>query len=250
MCFENYHYFCIRNSTTHIFFTMNEIMQFVRDLALNNNREWFNANKPRYQTVLKKWQAFCLELINEVGKFDEEISRLTISDCTYRIYRDTRFSADKTPYKTHFGVFLCPGGKKSMHAGYYFHVSIGGTDEYPYAHMIASGNYCYNPKVIPILREDISDGWDDFKANVLDVVDSRLTVDMDGALKKVPKGYPADAPYADFMRLKNYCLIATVDDDFVTAPDLAKRLAVIFQSSKPFNDYVNRAVDFAASESL
>ena len=114
---------------------MKEIMQFVRDLAQNNNREWFNANKPRYQYIQKKWFDFSAELISEVGKYDDQIAPLTAKDCTYRIYRDTRFSPDKTPYKTHFGVFLCPGGKKSMHAGYYFHVSIGGTDEYPHAHM-------------------------------------------------------------------------------------------------------------------
>lgn len=228
---------------------MKEIMQFVRDLAQNNNREWFNANKPRYQYIQKKWFDFSAELISEVGKYDDQIAPLTAKDCTYRIYRDTRFSPDKTPYKTHFGVFLCPGGKKSMHAGYYFHVSIGGTDEYPHAHMLAAGNYCYNPGVIPILREDISDGWDEFSSQMLGVADPRFAIDMDGALKKVPKGYPADAPYADFMRLKNYCLIATVDDDFVTSPNLAHRLAEIFRTVKPFNDYVNRAVDFALTES-
>ena len=228
---------------------MKDILQFVRDLAQNNNREWFAANKPRYQAVLKQWQAFCQELINEIGSFDDDIARLTIADCTYRIYRDTRFSPDKTPYKTHFGVFLCPGGKKSMHAGYYFHVGTGESDEFPHAHMLAAGNYCYNPGVIPILREDISDGWRDFFNNVLGAADKRFSVDMDGALKRVPKGYPVDAPYADFMRLKNYCLVANVDDDFITAPGLAHRLAEIFSTTKPFNDYINRAVDFAITES-
>ena len=140
---------------------MKEILKFVRDLTQNNNREWFNANKPRYQAVLKQWHDFCLKLIAEIGSFDPDIAKLTIADCTYRIYRDTRFSPDKTPYKTHFGVFLCPGGKKSMHAGYYFHLGTGLSDSYPHAHMLASGNYCYEPAVIPILREDISDGWEE-----------------------------------------------------------------------------------------
>ncbi len=226
---------------------MKEILKFVRDLAQNNNREWFNANKPRYQAVLKQWHDFCLELIAEIGSFDPDIAKLTIADCTYRIYRDTRFSPDKTPYKTHFGVFLCPGGKKSMHAGYYFHLGTGLSDSYPHAHMLASGNYCYEPAVIPILREDISDGWEEFSSQVLAAADARFAIDMDGALKKVPKGYPADAPYARFMRLKNYCLVAGVDDDFVTAPHLARRVAALFRTTKPFNDYINRAVDFAHS---
>lgn len=123
---------------------MKEILDFLRDLDNNNHREWFNANKDRYQEVLKKWYAFCESLITEIGRFDKDIAPLTIKDCTYRIYRDTRFSKDKSPYKTHFGAFLAKGGKKSMHAGYYFHIGTGNSREYPHAHMLASGNYCYD----------------------------------------------------------------------------------------------------------
>ncbi|MDO4958216.1 MAG: DUF2461 domain-containing protein [Prevotellaceae bacterium] len=229
---------------------MKEILKFLRDLSCNNNKEWFNANKDRYQKVLASWHAFCEELIAEIGKYDQDIAKLTIKDCTYRIYRDTRFSKDKTPYKTHFGVFLAPGGKKSMHAGYYFHVGTGGEDTYPAGHMLASGNYCYDSKVIKILREDISDGWEEFKGDVLDNADPAFYVDMDDALKRVPKEYPADAPYADFMRLKNYCLVMNVNDDFITAPDLVKRVAELFKTTKPFNDYINRAVDYVKEEGV
>lgn len=89
---------------------MKEILNFLRDLEKNNNRIWFNTNKERYQKVLKKWNAFCESLITEIGRFDADIAPLTIKDCTYRIYRDTRFSKDKSPYKTHFGVFMAGGG--------------------------------------------------------------------------------------------------------------------------------------------
>lgn len=145
-------------------------------------------------------------------------------------------------------MFLAPGGKKSMHAGYYFHVSTGDEQGYPESHMLASGNYCYDTEAIKILREDISDGWDDFKSKVLDTAHEGFHIDMEGALKRVPKEFAADAPYADFMRLKNYCLVMDVDDDFITAPDLAKRVADLFRTTKPFNDYVNRAVDYAREE--
>ena len=227
---------------------MKEILSFLRDLACNNNREWFNANKERYLAVLGKWNAFCEELISEIGKYDSDIARLTVKDCTYRIYRDVRFSKDKSPYKTHFGVFLAPGGKKSMHAGYYFHIGTGGEGGYPNAHMLASGNYCYDPKVIKILREDISDGWDEFNEKVLKAADKSFAIDMDGALKRVPKEYPADAPYADLMRLKCYCLMANVSDEFITEPGLAQRVADMFRTTKPFNDYVNRAIDYVNEE--
>ena len=223
---------------------MKEIIDFLRDLSCNNNKEWFNANKLRYQQVLSLWQDFCGELIKKVGQYDPDIARLTVKDCTYRIYRDTRFSADKSPYKTHFGVFLSKGGKKSMHAGYYFHVGIGMGEAYPHCPMIASGNYCFEPRVIKMIREDISFDWEVFKADVLDVADPSFKVDMDGALKRVPKEYPADAPYADFMRLKSFSLVTYLDDDFILQPDLVSRVSELFKSVKPFNDYINRAVDF------
>ena len=223
---------------------MKTVLQFLRDLAQHNDRAWFNEHKERYLAVQQHWNAFCESLIGEIGSFDPDIARLTLRDCTYRIYRDTRFSPDKSPYKTHFGVFLAPGGKKSMHAGYYFHVGTGESNEYPQGHMLAAGNYCYEPKAIQILREDISDGWESFQNEVLAVADPRFVVDQEGALKRVPKGYAPDAPYADWMRLKSYCLVMNVDDDFITQPDLAKRVADLFRTTKPFNDYINRAVDF------
>lgn len=223
---------------------MKETIGFLRDLSCNNNREWFAANKERYREVQARWHEWCGQLIRAVGQYDPDIARLDVKDCTYRIYRDTRFSADKSPYKTHFGVFLSKGGKKSMHAGYYFHVGTGLGKDYPHCHMMASGNYCYEPRVVRMLREDISFGWEAFKENVLEVADPSFRVDMDGALKRVPKGYPADAPYADFMRLKSFSLVACPDDDFILQPNLVERVAELFRTVKPFNDYINRAVDF------
>lgn len=227
---------------------MRAILSFLRDLSCNNNKEWFAANKDWYKEIQQKWYDFCEELIKEISLFDKEISKLTVKDCTYRIYRDTRFSKDKRPYKTHFGVFLAPGGKNSMHAGYYFHVSAGEEGNYPDGHMLAAGNYCYDPNAIKILREDISYGWEEFKTQVLDVVDPAFHLNMEDALKRVPKEYSANAPYADFMRMKSYGLVMSIDDKFITSPELAKRVAVLFRTTKPMIDYINRAVDFAKIE--
>lgn len=225
---------------------MKETIQYLRDLSRHNDRVWFNENKPRWEATKTRWQAFCEELIREVGRFDEEIARLTLRDCTYRIYRDTRFCEDKSPYKTHLGVFLAPGGKKSMHAGYYFQVGTGESTGYPQGHMLAVGNYCYDPRAVKLLREDISDSWESFSKEILGAMDPRFRLDMEGALKRVPKGYAADAPFADWMRLRSYSLDAPVDEDFITRPHLARRVAELFRTAKPFNDFINRAVDFAA----
>lgn len=227
---------------------MNAILQFLQDLAAHNDREWFNANKQRYQQAQSKWNEFCLQLIHEMGQYDPEIARLSLRDCTYRIYRDTRFSNDKSPFKTHFGVFLAPGGKKSMHAGYYFHVGTGEGEGYPHAHMLAVGNYCYDPQAVKVLREDICYGWEEFSHNVLNAADPRFQPDMDGALKKVPKGFDPEAPCADWLRMKCYGLSFNIDNDFLLTPDLAQRVAAIFRTAKPFNDFINRGVDYAQHE--
>lgn len=227
---------------------MIEILNFLRQLEQHNCREWFTEHKAEYQQAQQQWNNFCEELIREIGAYDADIARLSLRDCTYRIYRDTRFSSDKTPYKTHFGVFLAPGGKKSMHAGYYFHLGTGASAGYPHGHMLAAGNYCYDPQAVKLLREDISDGWEEFRHQVLDIAHPSFQVDMEGALKRVPREYPSDAPYADWMRLKSYCLCATIDDDFVTQPRLAQRVAELFHTTKPFCDYVNRAVDYALEQ--
>ncbi len=92
---------------------MKEIITFLQELQQNNNREWFIANKTRYTTLQARFNAFVNELIGEISQFDDSITGLTAKDCTYRIYRDVRFSADKSPYKIHMGAFICPGGKKS-----------------------------------------------------------------------------------------------------------------------------------------
>ncbi len=223
---------------------MEEVLAFLRELALNNNREWFNANKSRYQRVQGIWNEFCQELIDEIARFEPVVAPLSVKNCTYRIYRDTRFSADKSPYKTHFGAFICPGGKKSMHAGYYFHVGTGLGNSYPQAHMLAAGNYCYDPRAVKILREDISDEWPNFSANVVGAADKRFAMEMEGALKRVPRQYPPEAPYADWMRVKAFCLYTHVDDEFVLAPNLAKRVAALFATTQPFTAFVNRAVDY------
>ena len=103
---------------------MKEILDFLAELSQNNNREWFNANKEKYLQVREKFEAFARQLIEKIGSWDEDVaaSQLQVKDCTYRIYRDTRFSRNKEPYKTHMGIFICKGGKKSPNAGYYLHL--------------------------------------------------------------------------------------------------------------------------------
>ena len=225
---------------------MKEIIQFLRQLQCNNNREWFNAHKADYLRLQAHFNSFTEQLIQEIALFDPSVAGLTVKDCTYRIYRDVRFSEDNSPYKTHMGAFICPGGKKSGYSGYYFHVSTGG-DSYPDGHMLAVGDYCFTPESLRILREDIVNGEGDFE-RTLQQAESGFVLDRDGSLKRNPKGFAADAPYAEYIRLKTFCLCRSLSDDFVCQEGLVQRTVQLFQSTKPFLDYINRGIAFAKGE--
>jgi uncharacterized protein (TIGR02453 family) len=164
-----------------------------------------------------------------------------VSDCTYRIYRDVRFSKDKSPYKTHMGIFVNRGGKKSGYSGYYFHIDGNGD------HLLAVGNYYTEPRVLKVLREDIELGGGDFR-RILEGLAPGLALETESALKKVPKGFPGDSPDAEFFKLRNFCLVESLDDAFILKPDLPARLLAIFRTGKPFLDYVNRAIDYCREE--
>ena len=93
------------------------IFQFLKDLAANNNREWFNAHRDYYEAARSEFDHLLSAVISRIALFDESVRCLEPKDCTYRIYRDTRFSEDKTPYKIHFGGYINAKGKKSYHCG-------------------------------------------------------------------------------------------------------------------------------------
>ena len=101
---------------------MDKVLQFLQELSENNNREWFNDNRERYEKSRDKIIFLTEVLINEIKKIDPEIAGINPKDCMFRIFRDVRFSKDKQPYKTNFGSFIAKGGRKSIYPGYYFHI--------------------------------------------------------------------------------------------------------------------------------
>ena len=96
------------------------IFRFLKELAANNNREWFNTNRERYEKARQMFEEMVQQIILRIAGFDETVIHLQVKDCTYRFYRDTRFSEDKSPYKRHLGAYINAHGKKSFHSGYYF----------------------------------------------------------------------------------------------------------------------------------
>ena len=96
-----------------------KIMHFLKGIAANNNREWFQENKTEFEAVKANFEEGIDKVIACLSTFDDEVSHLTAKDCTYRFYRDVRFSPDKSPYKRHFGAYICGHGKKALRGGYY-----------------------------------------------------------------------------------------------------------------------------------
>ena len=226
---------------------MEQVLDFLRELSCNNDRAWFNAHKDQYKKAHDRFCAFALELLESVRRFDSAIGPLTIKDITYRIYRDIRFSSDKSPYKTHMGVIICPGGKKSGYSGYYFQVSGAQGESWTGSHMVAVGSYMLEPKVAAIIREDIENSGGEFR-RILSLADSRFEMDWTDAWKGVPAGFPTDSLDSDYFRLKDFLISYIPDDSFVTAPDLVPRLTEMFRTAKPFLDFVNRAIGWSREE--
>lgn len=224
---------------------MEEVLDFLRRLSENNDREWFDAHRTEWAHVKRLWADFTAELIEGIASFDSTVRGLRPQDCTYRIARDTRFSADKRPYKSWLGTFVAPRGKKSGYAGYYFHVEPAG-DGLLSNHLLAAGAVCIEPQVLRSIREEVLDHG----AEMLQSIDAARGFRLDTAnrLKRVPTGFPADSEYAELLKQKDYCLEKTVPEEFVLSGNLPERLVEEFRHTKPFLDQLNRAIQYAYEE--
>ena len=223
---------------------MKTIIPFLKDLTKNNNKEWFAANKPRYKAIQEEVNAFTERLIASIAKFDPTIAGLTAKDCTYRIYRDTRFSNDKTPYKTHIGIYICKGGKCSGKAGYYFHIEpktngwLGGS-------MLAVGLYHPEPAILKSVREDILCNGAAFVKTIKAAKNFDWDSDDEERLSRPPKGFPAESPYIEYIKQKNFSLVQAFDEKLLADPERLLAFCVKeFKTTKAFADHVNRAVEF------
>lgn len=224
---------------------MKNIIEFLTRLKENNNRDWFTANKDAYKKAEKEFAEFTEKLIEGIFKFDPAINNLHAKDCTFRIYRDVRFSPNKEPYKTHMAAYICPKGKKSGLAGYYFHVEAPGS-KFIDGHFLATGIHMPDPKVLQSIREDILDHGDSFDKAVKKAKGFEL--DQDLKLKKVPKDFPQDYKYGEYLKLKSYTLGKLVSDEFILSDNLLENCLSEYKKGLDFNNILNRAANFAFEE--
>lgn len=216
---------------------VNDILLFLKEITVNNNREWFVANKTWYEDVRGKFESMVSEVLLRIGTFDASVQRLSVKDCTYRFNRDTRFSPDKSPYKRHFGAYINSHGKKSSHGGYYFHLEPG-------CCLIAGGAYCLPSPVLRAVRQSVVDNTDEFRKIVEKPEFHQLfPVIGEDHVKTMPKGFPKDFPYPQYLRCKDYSCCLRVNEDYLAAADWLDRTGSVFQTMKPFLDFVNYTID-------
>ena len=217
---------------------MKSILDFLSELSKHNDRTWFEANRDRYKQVKKRMDEVAAEFIEAVAAFDPAVEGVQVKDATYRIYRDTRFTKDKSPYKTWFGVYVCPRGKKSGFSGYYMHVE---PDQNHY--MLCTGAYCPTAGEIKSVREEIMTEGEAFVESI--EAATGFEVDWSSAMKRMPQGWSAEDQHSEYYRLRNFLLVKLVDKEYFLQPDAIQQAAKDMQCTRPFNDTLNRAIEYA-----
>jgi uncharacterized protein (TIGR02453 family) len=217
-----------------------ESLQFLDDLKKNNNREWFQDNKKRYEVFKKDYHQLVSDFLDIMKPLDPSLELLEIKDCTFRINRDIRFSKDKSPYKSHLGVWMSAGAKGANRSGYYVHIEKGGS-------FIAGGFYSPDAEELKKVRKEIAFFYDDLQEILNDKnfkkVFGSLDVNENNSLKSMPRGYEKDHPAIEFLKLKSFTASQTYDISEVTKKDFVKKMSEKLIALKPLNDFINRALD-------
>ena len=214
---------------------MKEILDFLAQLACNNNREWFHEHKDTYLRCQKQFEEFTAQWLERLVDIDPELLGLQPKDCIWRIYRDVRFSHDKRPFKEWFGAFpAVKGGRKSDRGGYYIHLQPGQC-------MFAGGIWCPNKDLLYALRKEILSNYDEVESVFANPITNCYFRDFDTEqmLKKVPKGFPADFVHTDWLKRKAYTFSISLTDEQVCSADFLNLVTYISRAAKPINDFLN-----------
>lgn len=213
------------------------VLDFLSQLKLNNNREWFQANKKWYDDSKKEVENFVSEVITTISAIDPGLQTPPMKDCMFRIFRDVRFGADKSPYKTNFGAFIAHGGRKSSYPGYYFHFEPGES-------MLAGGVYQPQPDTLKLLRNEVYFHSAELKS-ILEKPSFRKYFGYLGdfdKMKKAPKDFPADFPDIDLLKYRSYIVSQQIPDKIVISDAYQKQILEMVKELQPFMAFLNRAI--------
>jgi uncharacterized protein (TIGR02453 family) len=213
-----------------------EILNYLEKLKANNTKEWFNKNKSEYLDAKASFEIFTDMLINEISGFDKSVAGVDAKSCMFRIFRDVRFSNNKAPYKTNFGAFIAPGGRKSQLAGYYVHMEPG-------ASFLGGGIYMPPAENLRLIRKRIFDYPDDF----IEVINNReFKKYFDGIfgekLKTAPRGFPKDWEHIELINHKHYAVAHSVNDEFWNNSEVIQNCIAVFKAQYQLNEYLNEII--------
>jgi uncharacterized protein (TIGR02453 family) len=214
-------------------------LTFLRQLKRNNHKTWFDAHKERYLEAKADFENLTAQLIEGLGQTDPALGALRVKDCVFRIYKDVRFSHDKTPYKVHFAAGFNRGGKKVHYPGYYFHLEPGGNT------FCGGGIWHPDGPEIKKIRQEIDYNYDEF----LSIVRNRKFLRLFGpladedALVRPPQGYQQDNPAIEVLKFRNYIAGTGFDDDLLASPRLARKILDAFQTLSPLISFLGRATE-------
>lgn len=215
-------------------------LQFLKELKKNNDREWFLQNKGRYQEAHGLFTEFVEDLLKKLAAFDPSVKGVTAGQCVFRIYRDVRFSKDKSPYKTHFGAYITSDGRKTeVHgkAGYYLHIEPG-------ASMLAGGAYMPDGTWLKAIRQEIDYNGAEFRKILAAKKFREYFGELEGEkLTRLPKGYDETHPDIALLKFKSYLAVHQCSDRQVLDKDFSAHCASVFKAMHPLNSFLNRSMD-------
>ncbi|MBT3382745.1 MAG: DUF2461 domain-containing protein [Prolixibacteraceae bacterium] len=216
---------------------MEKVLQFLNELSENNNKEWFHANRKRYEENRDKVLFITEVLINEIRKWDKDIPVMNPKDCMFRIFRDVRFSKNKQPYKNNFGSFIAKDGRKSISAGYYFHIEPEGS-------FMGGGIYMPSAEPLKAIRKYIADHGDEFYAIINDKEFKQVYPEMYGdKLKTAPKGFPKDHEFIDLLRYKSFAFSTNLKKEELLGENFIENVVKAFRKLYNVNAFLNTALD-------
>ena len=215
------------------------MIDYLSELQMNNNREWYHANKEAYKEANAAFEAFLQELILEIGKFDSSILHNSPKDLTFKLVRDTRFSHDKSPYNPAFRAHISAKGKLPVPVGYYVMIKPGGES------FLGGGLFADMFKdATRMVRDYLVRNGEEWE-RILHVPEFEAIFTVQGsALKNVPAGYDKEHPQAEYLKYKSWYLEYPMQDEaFGDGDAVLAKAAEVFRIMKPFNDYLNRALE-------
>jgi uncharacterized protein (TIGR02453 family) len=215
-----------------------ETLNFIKDVAENNNREWFAANKEVYEEAKADVLALVAKLIPELAKVDPSLSaEADPKKSLLRIYRDVRFSKNKDPYKNNFGIWFSAKSKGGNEPGYYLHIQPG-------KGFVAGGYWMPEAPHLKLIRQEIDYNISDFK-EIINEKDFKknFKLGVDNALKNAPKGYDPADPNIEFLKLKSFEATTKISDEEFLKANLVNKLISSFKTVQPLVAFLRNAIE-------